>query len=132
MARSRRNCISMRDVTYIALRLYKERLNAGPGPSYSIGGLGEKILQGEAPPIPQGLLKEAEGVAVISREKRAAEDEARKGNGPTPFTPPPPKGEDSLLSQAIREEKIETSEGGPADDPDDGSDDERYGGIVTF
>ena len=124
MARTRRNCISMRDVTYIALRMYKEKLNAGPGPDISITGLGQEILLGEAPPIPQDLLKKAEEVAKISREKRAAQDEAKKGKGEAPFTPPPPKGEDSVLSRAIEEGKGEAEEGDP--------DDKHYGGFVSF
>lgn len=115
----------MRDVTYIALRMYKEKLNAGPGADCTITGLGQKILQGEAPPIPQDLLKKAEEVAKISREKRAAQDAAKKGKGgETPFTPPPPKGEDSVLSRAIEEGKAEPSE----DEPDG----KHYGGFVSF
>ncbi len=128
MARSRRNCISMRDVTYIALRLYKEKRNAGGGRDDSITGLGQKILQGEVPPIPPDLLKKAEGIAEISREKRATQDTAKKGKGDTPFTPPPPKGEDSLLSRAIEEGEADKVEDDPEDDPDD----KHYGGILTF
>ncbi len=128
MARSRRNCISMRDVTYIALRLYKEQLNEHFGTDHSITGLGQRILQGEAPPIPKDLLKKAGEVARISREKRAIQDKAKKGKAEVPFAQPPLTGEDSLLSKAIQEEKVETTE----DDPDDSPDGKHYGGFVSF
>ena len=132
MARSRRNCISMRDVTYIALRLYKEKRNEGAGRDDSITGLGQKILQGEVPPIPPDLLKKAEGIAEISREKRAVQDVAKKGKGETPFTPPTPKGEESLLSRAIKEGETGPTKGEKVEPAEDDPDDKHYGGILTF
>lgn len=115
MAKMRRNCVSMRDEVYIALKLYTDSLNEGRTEKTSVTGLCSLILVGEIPPIPQSIFLQAREVAGISREKREGLAEEVKN------------------TRAVLAESIEEQSGNATELTSVKDDEEKvYGGIVSF